>query len=202
MESSIDGIEEKEVHRAIYIINRILKSGVDLIGLIGELLFVFNEIITFNNPEMIFAWHNDSDDNFDFVLSDVIYEVKTTRLAVRKHIIKYNQHELLVNDTRPSKYYVSILLVQRKVDYDINGLIQLIMNCISDRQELLDNFKSKINKYDYLIKRSQYKFDLNDSLASIELFEVDQIGRVDVINELIDKNELVFPVYFRRSKSD
>ena len=31
------------------------------------------------------------------------------------------------------------------------------MNCISDRQELLDNFKSKINKYDYLIKRSQYK---------------------------------------------
>lgn len=198
MESTIAGIEEKEVYRAIYIINRILKSGVDLIGLIGELLFVFNEIKTFNNPEIIYAWHNDRDDNFDFVLSDLIYEVKTTRLAVRKHMIKYQQHELLLHDIRSRKYYASVLLVQRKVDNDIDGLIQLIMNCISDCQELLDNFKSKINQYGDLIKRSQFKFDVNDSLASIELFEVDQIGRVDVINELIEKNELVLPIYFRR----
>jgi hypothetical protein len=198
MESSIDGIEEKEVHRAIYIINRILKSGVDLIGLIGELLFIFNQIKTLNNPEIIYAWHNDRDDNFDFVLSDIIYEVKTTRLAVRKHMIKYQQHELLLNDIRPSKYYASVLLVQRKVDNDINGLIQLIINSISDRQELLDNFKSKINQYGDLIRRSQFEFDINDSLASIELFNVNHVGKIDVINEFIEKNDLLVPVYFRR----
>ena len=198
MESSIDGIEEKEVHRAIYIINRILKSGVDLVGLIGELLFIFNEIKTLNNPEIIYSWHNNRDDNFDFVLSDVIYEVKTTRLSVRKHMIKYQQHELLLHDIRPSKYYASVLLVQRKVDNDINGLIQLIFDFISNRQELLDNFKSKINQYGDLIKRSQFNFDINDSLASIELFNVNQIGEIDVVNEFIDKNELVVPVFFRK----
>ena len=198
MESSIDGIEEKEVHRAIYIINRILKSGVDLIGLIGELLFIFNQIKTFNNLEIIFAWHNDRDDNFDFVLSDAIYEVKTTRLAVRKHMIKYQQHELLLNDIRPSRYYVSVLLVQRKVDNDIIGLIQLIIDNITDRQDLLDNFKSKINQYGDLIRRSQFKFDLNDSLASLELFHVDHVGKIDVVNDFIEKNDLLIPVFLRR----
>jgi len=198
MESSIDGIEEKEVYRAIYIINRILKSGVDLIGLIGELLFIFNEIKTLDNPEIIYAWHNNRDDNFDFVLSDAIYEVKTTRMSVRKHMIKYHQHELLLHDIRSSKYYASVLLVQRKVDNDINGLIQLIFDCISDRQELLDNFKSKINQYGDLISRSQFKFDVNDSLASIELFEVNHIGEIDVVNDFVEKNDLLLPVYFRR----
>lgn len=198
MESSIDGIEEKEVHRAIYIINRILKSGVDLIGLIGELLFIFNEIKTLNNPEIIYAWHNDRDDKFDFVLMDAIYEVKTTRLAVRKHMIKYQQHELLLNDIRPNRYYASVLLVQRKVDNDINGLLQLIFDNIADRQELLDNFKSKINQYGDLIRRSQFKFDVNDSLASIELFHVDHVGKIDVVNDFIEKNDLLIPVYLRR----
>jgi len=198
MESSIDGIEEKEVHRAIYIINRILKSGVDLVGLIGELLFIFNEIRTLKNPEIIYAWHNDIDDNFDFVMPEVIYEVKTTRLAVRKHMIKYQQHELLLNDTRPNRYYASVLLVQRKVDEDINGLIQLILENISNRQDLLDNFKSKINQYGDLIKRSQFKFDVNDSLASIELFQVDHVGKIDVLNDFIERNDLMIPVCLRR----
>ncbi len=202
MESSIDGIEEKEVHRAIYIINRILKSGVDLVGFIGELLFIFNEIRTLKNPEIIYAWHNEIDDNFDFVMPEVIYEVKTTRLSVRKHMVKYQQHELLLNDIRPLKYYVSVLLVQRKVDNDINGLIQLKINSISVCQELLDNFKSKVSQYGDLIKRSQCKFDIDHSLASIEIFEVDQIGNIDVINESVVKNELVLPVYFRRAISD
>lgn len=197
MESSIDGIEEKEVRRAIYIINRILKSGVDLVGLIGELLFIFNEIRTLKNPEIIFAWHNDIVDNFDFVMPEVIYEVKTTRLAVRKHMIKYQQHELLLNDTRPNRYYASVLLVQRKVDEDINGLIQLIFDNISDRQDLLDNFKSKINQYGDLIRRSQFKFDVNDSLASIQLFHVNHVGKIDVVNDFIEKNDLLIPVYLR-----
>jgi hypothetical protein len=197
MESSIDGIEEKEVHRAIYIINRILKSGADLVGLIGELLFILKEIKTLKNPEIIYAWHNEIDDNFDFVLMDAIYEVKTTRLAVRKHMIKYQQHELLLNDTRPNRYYASVLLVQRKVDEDINGLIQLIFDNISDRQDLLDNFKSKINQYGDLIRRSQFKFDVNDSLASIQLFHVNHVGKIDVVNDFIEKNDLLVPVYLR-----
>jgi hypothetical protein len=198
MESSIDGIEEKEVHRAIYIINRILKSGADLVGLIGELLFILKEIKMLKNPEIIYAWHNEIDDNFDFVLMDAIYEVKTTRLAVRKHMIKYQQHELLLNDIRPNRYYASVLLVQRKVDNDINGLLQLIFDNISDHQELLDNFKSKINQYGDLIRRSQFKFDVNDSLASIELFHVDHVGKIDVVNDFIEKNDLLIPVYLRR----
>lgn len=202
MESSVDGIGEKEVRRAIYIINRILKSGVDLVGLIGELLFIFNEIRTLKNPEIIYAWHNDIHDDFDFVLPDIVYEVKTTRLSIRKHMIKYHQHELLLNDTRLSKCYVSVLLVQRKVDNDINELIQLILNSISDCQELLESFKAKVSQYDDLINRSQYKFDIEDSLLSIEIFEVDQIGIIDVINESVVKNELVLPVYFRRAVSD
>lgn len=196
IESSIEGVEEKEVLRAIYIINRILKSGVDLMGLIGELLFIYNEIKTLKNLDIIYAWHNDRADNFDFVLRDVIYEVKTTRLSVRKHVIKYQQHELLLNDIRNSKYYVSVLLVQRKVDSDINSLIQLILDKISDNQELLDNFKSKINQYGDLIRRSQFKFDINDSLASIELFHVNHVGNIDVMNDFIDKVDLVVPVYF------
>jgi len=198
IESSIDGIEEKEVYRAIYIINRILKSGVDLIGLIGELLFIYNEIKNLNNSDIIYSWHTDKDDNFDFVLSEVIYEVKTTRLAVRKHLIKYKQHELLLHDIRSSKYYISILLVQLKADCDINGLIHLICNCISDQNELLDNFKSKIAQYGDLITRSKLKFDLNDSMSSIELFEVNNIGQIEVVNEFIEKNDLVVPIYFRR----
>ena len=198
LESITDGIRDKEIHRAVYIINRILKSGVDLVGLIGELLFILKEIKTFKNPEIIYAWHNDIDDNFDFVMSEVIYEVKTTRLPVRKHVIKYQQHELLLNDIRPNRYYVSVLLVQRKVDNDINGLLQLIFDNISDRQELLDNFKSKINHYGDLIKRSQFKFDVNDSLASIELFQVDHVGKIDVVNDFIEKYDLLIPVYLRR----
>jgi hypothetical protein len=198
MESSVDGIEEKEVHRAIYIINRILKSGVDLIGLIGELLFIFNQIKKLNNLEIIYAWHNDTHDDFDFVLSDIVYEVKTTRLAVRKHMIKYQQHELLLNDIRPSKYYASVLIVQRKVDNDINSLIQLIIESINDRQDLLDNFKSKINQYGDLIKRSQFKFDINDSLASVELFNVNHFGKIDIVNDFVEKNDLLIPVYFKR----
>jgi hypothetical protein len=74
----------------------------------------------------------------------------------------------------------------------------LIFDCISDRQELLDNFKSKINQYGDLISRSQFKFDVNDSLASIELFEVNHIGEIDVVNDFVEKNDLLLPVYFRR----
>jgi hypothetical protein len=88
--------------------------------------------------------------------------------------------------------------VQRKVDNDINGLLQLIFDNISDHQELLDNFKSKINQYGDLIRRSQFKFDVNDSLASIELFHVDHVGKIDVVNDFIEKNDLLIPVYLRR----
>jgi hypothetical protein len=65
-----------------------------------------------------------------------------------------------------------------------------------------NNFKSKVSQYGDLIKRSQCKFDIDHSLASVEIFEVDQIGNIDVINESVVKNELVLPVYFRRAISD
>ena len=69
---------------------------------------------------------------------------------------------------------------------------------MGNQKELLDNFNFKIKQFSHLIKRSKLKFDIEDSISSIELFDVSEIGEVDVINQNIDKNDLVLPVNFRK----
>ena len=161
--------------------------------MLGECIFIY-WLTTNSKSNEILWWHQSINDNFDFTSGDVIYEVKTTNNSYRKHLIKYNQHQILVNDYRKSKYYVSVLVIDTEPDIDLKNLISEIQ--IKLFGEELHHFNNIIQKYKKEIFDNPFKFNLNESIKSIKFVSSEDIGDIHIENRFIDFESLNIPIKF------
>ena len=144
----------------------------EIIGLIGELIFI--EFVLRNiDVQLLKNWTADRGEE-DFIVKEVIIEIKTTRKEKHEHII--NGIDQLLIDQSSNKYILSILLNQGESDGDIS-LPSIINDCIIqiiNYPELLDLFYQKLKSRKYDIRDSfhyePHKFIMNRT----GLFEVDE----------------------------
>jgi signal transduction histidine kinase len=107
---------------------------------------------------------------------------------------KYNQHQILVNDYRKSKYYVSVLVIDTEPDIDLKNLISEIQ--IKLFGEELHHFNNIIQKYKKEIFDNPFKFNLNESIKSIKFVSSEDIGDIHIENRFIDFESLNIPIKF------
>ena len=159
------------------------------IGLIGELLFIYNYGI-----EYIKYWHTSSKDVYDFVSSKNIHEIKTTSSTIRNHILKYSQLEHIINEKRES-FIVSIIIKTNNPDTSLQTLVNAIDSKCDDRLRIM--FKEKLEPYRTLIN-NEISFNMNEARESIELINVLKLKDCIKFTEIVNKDKLSFSVDFSK----
>jgi hypothetical protein len=143
--------------------HRDLSVSSEEVGLFGELCFLAK------SPSIeagILGWHKEKRNSFDFVIDRVRYEVKTTLSARRRHWISWNQTpEAKEFDLKYVSIRSSVLANEGLTCSELVGLLK--SKC--DDAVSLGVFEEKISQYD--LDSFQTKFDLVQSMASLEIFD-------------------------------
>jgi hypothetical protein len=160
-------------------------------GLIGELGFIYYKLLQ-RDTYIIGMWHSDPFDIFDFYNSDIIYEVKTTKSILRKHIINHSQLKKLIQaEANRKAYLVSFQLLGSSRNHTLANLIELIEN-ILDNNELLI-FKNKLEFYSDLYG-SSYKFCIDELIRSIKFYRPSVLPRLNFDVNYVDEENLNYTV--------
>lgn len=194
LKSHCDGIVEFDAKNICDVLAYMSISTMnDYWGLVGELLFIMHNV-KIGNSDIVQLWHNSPKDNYDFCDGNSVFEIKTTKLSVRRHSLKYFQHNLLVSDFRRNKFYVSFVISDVKPDRNLNSMISEIYDVLGD--SLSHVFRNKISNYDPSLFEMEGEFNMDESLASIKFLEVKDLGPFNISVDRVDFKSLVVPVFF------
>lgn len=192
--SNSNGVNFDDLEKLIKVLKSLHSNKYsDYYGLIGECVFIYYLIIN-NQRDQITAWHSEISDTYDFVSGDTVYEIKSTSGNIRRHSLKYTQHDFLLRDFRKKKYYISIVISNYLPQFTLLKLVDEIRNLLDG--DTLSKFNSTISKYDKRLFDYPDKFNLDKTLESIVYVDVHKIGEITVINNLVDFNNLSIPVFF------
>lgn len=186
----LNGLFNEDNYKNIYLTCKKFKfKNKSVIGLIGELAFIYNKVIK-EDYKVIDMWHADVNDTFDFYNSEYIFEVKTTKSIIRKHTINYIQLTNLVNsEVNRKAYLVSLQLFKSDEAHTLGDLVDLIKSKLNT--EKLSIFLNKLEFYSDLLK-NEYRFNVNDLIGSMKYFIPSTLPSVQFDRGQIDEENLKF----------
>ena len=190
----VDGITINDFDNIIKVLRSFTNNKKnDYIGLFGECVFIYYLLLNERVNEIRW-WHTSQFDNYDFTSGTTIYEVKSTTNVVRKHFLKYKQHQILLDDYRLNKYYISLILIKSEPDTDLKTLVSYIRDSLSGDD--LNYFNKIINLYSRELLEFDNMFNLKESVASVREVPVDKVGSLFVDNDNIDFDSFDIPIKF------
>ena len=152
-----------------------------IIGLWGELFLIASSK---NITKCLEAWHQHSEDKYDFYDNNEALEVKCTAQTDRKHQFKHDQ---LVSNLKD--HYVASIMVSED---PVKGLS--VVNLYEDIKKKckLDNLNNKLKKIFFKIvgktpfeELNDYKYDFNFSKKNLLYFKVKGLSKLENRDESI-----------------
>ena len=152
-----------------------------IIGLWGELFLIASSK---NITKCLEAWHQHSEDKYDFYDNNEALEVKCTAQTDRKHQFKHDQ---LVSNLKD--HYVASIMVSED---PVKGLS--VVNLYEDIKKKckLDNLNNKLKKIFFKIvgktpfeELNDYKYDFNFSKKNFLFFKVKGLSKLENRDESI-----------------
>tara|TARA_B100000989_G_scaffold79737_1_gene56822 strand:+ start:4836 stop:5807 length:972 start_codon:yes stop_codon:yes gene_type:complete len=149
------------------------KSEKKIIGLWGELFIIYNSL---NSDFLVKAWHNATDDTFDFSEDNCRLEVKTTTLRNRKH--SFGLHQVFPKGS--VNLIIASLMIERvPIGLSLGDLIDKIEKTLTDAEQKL--------KFDQLItetlgesyeKSLEEAYDETSAKELLEFFDIQNIPKI------------------------
>jgi hypothetical protein len=161
-----------------------------LVGLAGELLFIYNSS-DFNRS--VEAWHISANSVFDFSFDSHIVEVKSSASNIRVHKLNYVQHGKLKSIDFVDTFYCSVLIDKNRKDTSLSDLIEQIRIKLKNDKMIL--FNEKLTPYEFLVN-SDWKFGLESSLKSIKTYSLDKMSYFINVEPEVITDRLSFNVDF------
>jgi len=161
-----------------------------LVGLVGELLFIYN------GPDVnqaVEAWHISANSVFDFYFDSHIVEVKSSATNIRVHKLNYSQHLKLKSIDYVDAFYCSVLIDKNRKDTSLNDLIELIRVKLDDDKMVL--FEDKLRPYELLLN-GDWKFGLESSLNAIKIYSLSRMSYFINVEPEVITDRLSFNVDF------
>ena len=182
------GVPSFRVHDAIRALanlfeNRMKQIASDLVirGLFAELLILF---VSSDPDWMVSTWHSGPDNKFDFSANDARLEVKSTIKMQREHMFSSSQTTV---GEKTNVLVASVLLSQVEEGVTLSGLVSqlnLRLKLEVSRAKVLQVCLTTLGTPIYL--SDLLKFDLESSLATIELFELGEIPTPVAVAGVLD----------------
>ena len=142
------------------------------IGLWGELFLIASSS---NQIKVLEAWHNHTEDKYDFYDSNEALEVKCTTGGDRKH--EFRHHQLV---SKIEGHYVASILTKPKSAKGLS-VVDLYKKILKNKIDV--DLKDKVNKIYYKIvgntpeeKLNEYKYDFEFAKKNLLYFKVSEIS--------------------------
>ena len=142
------------------------------IGLWGELFLIASSN---NQLKVLDAWHNHSEDKYDFYNNNEALEVKCTTLGHRKHEFRY--HQLI---SKLEKHYIASIKTKENNSKGLS-VVDLYKKIIKNKMDV--SLKDKLNKLYYKIigntpekKLNEFKYDYEFAKNNLLYFKVSEIS--------------------------
>lgn len=145
----------------------------NLIGLIGELLFI-KHIYDTKNIVISSNWHKTgARSKFDFCFNDYNIEVKTTLKSENKFMIKHNQ---LFNNQ--NNYVAVINLFETGEGYSLNLLFDYFKNCPIFSNDIKFQIKLSKELFKYPRQKERTRSFVIDDIKIYSVFSMDSISNI------------------------
>ena len=152
-----------------------------IIGLWGELFLIASSK---NITKCLEAWHQHSEDKYDFYDNNEALEVKCTAQTDRKHQFKHDQ---LVSNLKD--HYVASIMISED---PVKGLSVVDLYEDIKKKCKLDNLNNKLKKIFFKIvgktpfeELNDYKYDFNFSKKNLLYFKVKGLSKLENRDESI-----------------
>lgn len=151
-------------------------------GLFGELIVLKDFIIPkFGVEKGILSWSGPDFDKYDFIVEDLLIEVKTYTSNKGKKI-SISSPEQLHSLSLQTLYLVAIEIIKYQEGKNIQNLIDEIKSLASDYLDLVNTFELKLINYGYIKELCENELEKYKD-TSIEFYLIDDnFPRINLLN--------------------